>query len=134
MGKAALLKAMREEAEEGSSAPDEGVQEEESLHPHREGGSAPKEEGGLDLSSAAHSCRRQAPGTDAPDLDDRGASRADVGYYHSRANGYSEEEHPAPFLTVNRAMEELSDEDEEEVDEDDEEDEAGATPPSSPKT
>ncbi|KZV39009.1 hypothetical protein F511_37897 [Dorcoceras hygrometricum] len=48
-----------------------------------------------------------------------------------RANGYSEEEHPAPFLSVSRALEELLDEDEEEADEDDEEDGAGATPPSS---
>ncbi|KZV34118.1 hypothetical protein F511_42558, partial [Dorcoceras hygrometricum] len=30
-----------------------------------------------------------------------------------RANGYPEEEHPAPFLSVTRALEELSDDDEE---------------------
>ncbi|KZV29976.1 hypothetical protein F511_26996 [Dorcoceras hygrometricum] len=30
-----------------------------------------------------------------------------------RANGYSEEEHPAPFLSVSRALEELSDDEEE---------------------
>ncbi|KZV33687.1 hypothetical protein F511_29369 [Dorcoceras hygrometricum] len=51
-----------------------------------------------------------------------------------RANGYSEEEHPTPFLSVARALEELPDEDEEEADEgDDEEDDEGATPPSSTK-
>ncbi|KZV21261.1 hypothetical protein F511_23386 [Dorcoceras hygrometricum] len=51
-----------------------------------------------------------------------------------RANGYSEEEHPAPFLSVARALEELPEEDEEAEDDADE----GAlgddaTPPSSPK-
>ncbi|KZV21401.1 protein CROWDED NUCLEI 4-like [Dorcoceras hygrometricum] len=50
-----------------------------------------------------------------------------------RANGYSEEEHPAPFLNVNRALEELSEGDEEADEEDEEEDDEGFTPPSSLK-
>ncbi|KZV49064.1 hypothetical protein F511_11015 [Dorcoceras hygrometricum] len=47
-----------------------------------------------------------------------------------RANDYSEEEHPAPFLSVARALEELSDDEEEEADDGASGDEA--TPPSSP--
>ncbi|KZV40199.1 hypothetical protein F511_05676, partial [Dorcoceras hygrometricum] len=51
-----------------------------------------------------------------------------------RANGYSEEEHPAPFLDMKKALMEMSDEDEEAEEEDEEEDASGneATPPSSP--
>ncbi|KZV30657.1 hypothetical protein F511_12930 [Dorcoceras hygrometricum] len=53
-----------------------------------------------------------------------------------KANGYSEEEHPAPFLSVARALEELPEEDEEEIGEEDEEDASGDeanTPLKSPK-
>ncbi|KZV56225.1 hypothetical protein F511_20188 [Dorcoceras hygrometricum] len=50
-----------------------------------------------------------------------------------RANGYSEEDHPAPFLSVRKALAELPDEDEEADEEEEEEDDADATPPSSPK-
>ncbi|KZV35524.1 hypothetical protein F511_21360 [Dorcoceras hygrometricum] len=51
-----------------------------------------------------------------------------------RANGYSEEEHPTPFLSMTRALDELPIDDEEETDEgDEEEDDEGATPPSPPK-
>ncbi|KZV20029.1 hypothetical protein F511_15272 [Dorcoceras hygrometricum] len=50
-----------------------------------------------------------------------------------RANDYSEEEHPAPFLSVRKALAELPDEDEEADEEEEEEDDADATPPSSPK-
>ncbi|KZV34484.1 hypothetical protein F511_20412 [Dorcoceras hygrometricum] len=50
-----------------------------------------------------------------------------------RANGYSKEEHPAPFLSVRRALEELPDDDEEANEEDEEEDDADATPPPSPR-
>ncbi|KZV52391.1 leucine zipper tumor suppressor 2-like [Dorcoceras hygrometricum] len=46
-----------------------------------------------------------------------------------RANGYTEEEHPTPFLSVARALEDLSN-DEEEADDDSPEDEA--TPTNSP--
>ncbi|KZV38733.1 hypothetical protein F511_19531 [Dorcoceras hygrometricum] len=51
-----------------------------------------------------------------------------------RANGYSEEEHPAPFLDVKKALQEMPEDDEEaedEADEDASRDEA--TPSSSPQ-
>ncbi|KZV54490.1 hypothetical protein F511_27158 [Dorcoceras hygrometricum] len=46
-----------------------------------------------------------------------------------RANGYSEEEHPAPFLSMRRALEEMPDDDEEAAEEEEEEDDADTTPP-----
>ncbi|KZV46148.1 hypothetical protein F511_21156 [Dorcoceras hygrometricum] len=50
-----------------------------------------------------------------------------------RANDYSEEEHPAPFLDVKKALMDIPDEDEEEADEEEEEeDDADATPPPPP--
>ncbi|KZV39396.1 hypothetical protein F511_43053 [Dorcoceras hygrometricum] len=51
-----------------------------------------------------------------------------------QANGYSEEEHPAPLLDVKKALMEMSDEDEEAEEEDEEDDASGdeATHPSSP--
>ncbi|KZV56941.1 hypothetical protein F511_16886 [Dorcoceras hygrometricum] len=49
-----------------------------------------------------------------------------------RANGYSEEEHPASFLDVKKALHEMSDDEDEEGDEEDEDD-ADITPPSPPK-
>ncbi|KZV42931.1 hypothetical protein F511_12840 [Dorcoceras hygrometricum] len=50
-----------------------------------------------------------------------------------RANAYSEEEHPAPFLDVKKALREMPEDDKEA--EDEEEDAPGdeATPPSSPR-
>ncbi|KZV18492.1 hypothetical protein F511_25338 [Dorcoceras hygrometricum] len=51
-----------------------------------------------------------------------------------RANGYFEEEHPAPFLSVTWALDELPNDDEKEADEgNEEEDDECATPPSPPK-
>ncbi|KZV15701.1 myosin heavy chain-related protein [Dorcoceras hygrometricum] len=50
-----------------------------------------------------------------------------------RANGYFEEEHATPFLSLAVALEYLPEEDDEEANDDDEEDDACATPPSSPK-
>ncbi|KZV40364.1 hypothetical protein F511_01686 [Dorcoceras hygrometricum] len=54
-----------------------------------------------------------------------------------RANGYPEEEHPAPFLNVKQAIAEMPDEEEIQEEEEDEDEEEGgdgseATPPSSP--
>ncbi|KZV33135.1 hypothetical protein F511_18151 [Dorcoceras hygrometricum] len=48
-----------------------------------------------------------------------------------RANGYSEEEQPAPFLDFKKALREMP-EDDEEAEEEEEEEEADATPPNSP--
>ncbi|KZV23059.1 peptidyl-prolyl cis-trans isomerase, FKBP-type [Dorcoceras hygrometricum] len=45
-----------------------------------------------------------------------------------RADGYSEEEHPAPFLSMARALDELPDDDEEADEEDEEEDDEDALP------
>ncbi|KZV38703.1 phosphoenolpyruvate carboxylase, housekeeping isozyme-like [Dorcoceras hygrometricum] len=52
-----------------------------------------------------------------------------------RANGYSEEEHPAPFLDVKKALREMPEDDEEAKEEEVEEDASGneATPPRSPR-
>ncbi|KZV56773.1 hypothetical protein F511_34706 [Dorcoceras hygrometricum] len=52
-----------------------------------------------------------------------------------RANGYSKEENPAPFLDVNKALMEMPDEDEGAEEEDEEDDASGEedTHPSSPK-
>ncbi|KZV47432.1 hypothetical protein F511_32851 [Dorcoceras hygrometricum] len=50
-----------------------------------------------------------------------------------RANGYSEEDHPASFIDVKKALMEMSDEEEADEEEEEEEDDADATPPSSPK-
>ncbi|KZV52396.1 hypothetical protein F511_33537 [Dorcoceras hygrometricum] len=54
-----------------------------------------------------------------------------------RANGYSEDEHPAPFLNVQQAIAEMPDEEDAQEEGEDEEEEEGAvgseaTPPSSP--
>ncbi|KZV22185.1 hypothetical protein F511_07884 [Dorcoceras hygrometricum] len=54
-----------------------------------------------------------------------------------RANGYSEDEHPAPFLDVQQAIAEMPDEEDAQEEGEDEEEEEGAigseaTPPSSP--
>ncbi|KZV19609.1 hypothetical protein F511_10512 [Dorcoceras hygrometricum] len=48
-----------------------------------------------------------------------------------RANGYPEEEHPAPFLDAKKALRDMPEDDEEAAEE--EEEEADATSPSSPK-
>ncbi|KZV42803.1 hypothetical protein F511_28004 [Dorcoceras hygrometricum] len=53
--------------------------------------------------------------------------------FDNLSNGYFEEEHPAPFLDVKKALHEIPDEDEEEGDEEDEEEEEeGATPRAPP--
>ncbi|KZV56860.1 hypothetical protein F511_32961 [Dorcoceras hygrometricum] len=50
-----------------------------------------------------------------------------------RANGYSEEEHPAPFLDAKKALRDMPKDDEEVAEEEEEEEEADATSLSSPK-
>ncbi|KZV58409.1 hypothetical protein F511_15843 [Dorcoceras hygrometricum] len=54
-----------------------------------------------------------------------------------RANGYPEEEHPAPFLDMKKALRDMPEDDEEaaaeEEEEEEDEDKAEATSPSSPK-
>ncbi|KZV52184.1 hypothetical protein F511_07139 [Dorcoceras hygrometricum] len=55
-----------------------------------------------------------------------------------RANGYPEEEHPAPFLDAKKSLRDMPEDEEEAVEEGDEEEEeeeeeGGTTPPSSPK-
>ncbi|KZV26774.1 hypothetical protein F511_28691 [Dorcoceras hygrometricum] len=49
-----------------------------------------------------------------------------------RANGYSEEEHPAPFLDLQQALAEMDDEDEAEEEEEEGGDDADGNPPKSP--